>query len=295
MVSEKEGFKGRLEMRGPMADTGLVSVIIPTKNSARFLEACIASVRSQTYTPIEIIVVDNASDDGTWEIAQRHADRAMRGGPERCAQCNAAARAASGEFLYRVDADFTLDRGIVAEAVAACARGADAVCVPNRSDPTVSFWSTVRDFERRMLDGEQVVVGARFFRKRAFDAVGGFDEALVAGEDYDINNRLVAAGATIVWIVAEETHLGEPKTLAEIARKSYYYGYTFGPFLRKNRSKGVAQLSPLRLAYARHWRDFVRHPGLAAGFMVMQSVKYGCGAAGLAVSLFAGARRGTAA
>jgi glycosyltransferase involved in cell wall biosynthesis len=278
-----------------MADTGLVSVIVPTKNSARFLDACIASVRAQTYSPIEIIVVDNASDDGTWEIAQRRADLAIRGGLERSAQFNTGARAAKGEYLYRVDADFTLDPRVVAEAVDACARGADAVCVPNRSDASVSFWSTVRDFERRMLDNEAIVVGARFFPKRIFDGVGGFDEALVAGEDYDLNNRLVASGAKVVWIVAEETHLGEPKTLGEIARKSYYYGYTFAPFLRKSGSRGIGQLNPMRPAYARHWREFIRHPGLAAGFVVMQSVKYGCGAAGLAASLFGRARRGTAA
>jgi glycosyltransferase involved in cell wall biosynthesis len=280
-------------MRALMADTRLVSVIIPTKNSARFLESCIASIRAQTYSPIEIIVVDNASDDDSWQIAQRSADVALRGGSERSAQFNVGARAANGEFLYRVDADFTLDPRVVAEAVEACERGADAVCVPNRSDTTVSFWSTVRDFERRMLDGEAVVVGARFFPKRVFDGVGGFDEALVAGEDYDLNNRLVASGAKIVWIVAEETHLGEPKTLGEIARKSYYYGYTFAPFLRKSGSRGIGQLNPMRPAYARHWREFVARPGLAGAFVVMQAVKYTCAGAGLIASLFAGAHRAT--
>jgi glycosyltransferase involved in cell wall biosynthesis len=274
-----------------MTDSPLVSVIIPTKNSAQFLAACIRSVRSQSYSPLEIIVVDNRSDDGTWEIASRDADVALSAGPERCAQFNAGAKAAHGEYLYRIDADFTLDRDVVAEAVAACSAGADAVCVPNRSDPTVSFWSTVRDFERRMYDGEPVLVGARFFRKRVFDAVGGFDESLVAGEDYDLNNRLVAAGYRVVWISAEETHLGEPKTLLEVARKSYYYGYTFGPFLRKSGTRGIGQLSPLRPAYARHWREFFRRPGLAAAFVAMQTVKYSCGAAGLAASLISGAKR----
>src|ERR1700674_1531580 len=103
-MREKEGFERLLEMRASMADTGLVSVIIPTKNSARFLEACIASIRAQTYAPIEIIVVDNASDDDSWAIAQRRADLAIRGGFERSAQFNAGARAANGAFLYRVDA-----------------------------------------------------------------------------------------------------------------------------------------------------------------------------------------------
>lgn len=274
-----------------MSADNLVSVIIPTKNSAEFLERSLASVRAQTYTPIEIIVVDNGSTDRTWEIASRAADTALRGGPERCSQFNAGARAAKGEYLYRIDADFTLAPGVVAEAVAACEAGADAVCVPNRSDTSVSFWSTVRDFERRMYDNEPVLVGARFFRKRVFDAVGGFDETLVAGEDYDLNNRLVAAGYKVVWIAAEETHLGEPKSLGEIARKSYYYGYTFAPFLRKSGARGIGQISPMRPAYARHWREFVRRPGLAAAFLAMQAVKYSCGAAGLAASLLSGSRR----
>ena len=190
----------------------------------------------------------------------------------------------AARFLYRVDADFVLDERVVAQAKAACEHGADAVCVPNRSDPNVSFWSSVRNFERRMYEGEPLVAGARFFRREAFEAIGGFDEALVAGEDYDANNRLEAAGYKIVWIAADETHLGEPKTLGEIARKSYFYGRTFGPFLRKSGSKGIAQLSPLRPTYARHWREFVRHPILAAGFALMQTVKYGCGGVGLLTS-----------
>ena len=271
-----------------MPEGPLVSVIVPTKNSAPFLGACIESIRSQTYAPVEVVVVDNFSADGTWESAMSLADVALQSGPERCAQCNAGAKRARGAYLYRVDADFVLEPSVVAEAVSACEAGLDAVCVPNRSDASVSFWAAVHDFERRMYDRSDVYSGARFFRRDVFEAVGGFDESLIAGDDYDMNNRLAARGYRVGWIAAAERHLGEPATLADVARKSYFYGSVFIPFLKKSGARGIRQVSPLRAEYARHWREFVRHPVLGFGFLVMQSVKYACGMAGLLRGLVAG-------
>ncbi len=259
----------------------LVSVIVPTRNSATFLERTLRSIRAQRYSPLEIVVADNGSHDGTVEIAQRLADIVISAGPERCAQCNAAVRAAHGEFVYRVDADFVLDPDVVSAAVAACAAGADAVQVHNDSDPAVGFWARVRNFERRMYLYDSVHVGARFFRRSAFDAVGGFDEALVAGEDYDIHNRLLRAGFRIGMIAPSERHLGEPRTLGEIASKSFFYGRSMRRFLERNGRRGLVQMNPVRTAYLRHWRTFLGQPGLAAAFVLMQTVKYACGTAGL--------------
>ncbi|HZO95352.1 MAG TPA: glycosyltransferase [Candidatus Baltobacteraceae bacterium] len=261
----------------------LVSVIVPTYNSAAFLERSLRSIRAQDYEPLEIVVADNASTDDTVAIAHRLADVVIQAGPERCAQCNAAVRAAHGELVYRVDSDFVLEPGVVAAAVELCERGADAVLVNNESEPSVSFWARVRYFERCMYKDSALHVGARFFRRSAFEAVGGFDESLLAGEDYDIHNRLLKAGYRIAGPVAPvERHLGEPTALTEIARKSFFYGRSMGAFLQRNGSRGVAQMSPLRAAYVRHWRDFVREPRIGAAFVLMQAVKYACGAAGLA-------------
>ena len=138
----------------------------------------------------------------------------------------------------------------------------------------------VRHFERQMYDGSDLYSGARFFTKDAFEKIGGFDESVVAGDDYDINNRLRSAGLRVCWISAAELHLGEPATLLEIARKSYFYGSLFGPFVRKSGVRGIAQLSPFRASYLRHWRDFAAHPVLGFGLVAMQAVKYACGAAG---------------
>jgi glycosyltransferase involved in cell wall biosynthesis len=266
-----------------MSDRPLVSVIVPTKNSARHLEASLRSIAGQDYPAVEIVVCDNGSVDATVEIARRFAQVVLSAGPERSAQCNAAVAASHGEYVYRVDGDFILGPGIIAAAVAACGPDTSAVLVHNESEPSVGYWASVRHFERLMYVDSELHVGARFFRRAAFDAVGGFDESLIAGEDYDIHNRLLAAGYRIGGPIGpRERHLGEPESLGEIARKSFFYGRTMGKFFERNGARGVAQMSPFRSAYVRHWRSFVRRPDLAAGFVLMQTVKYASGAAGLA-------------
>ena len=55
----------------------VISVIVPTRNNIRTIEACLASVRAQTHEAVELVVVDNHSDDGTPEIARRFADTVL--------------------------------------------------------------------------------------------------------------------------------------------------------------------------------------------------------------------------
>jgi glycosyltransferase involved in cell wall biosynthesis len=71
-----------------MDDKPLVSVIIPTFNSEKYIEKCLQSVKSQTYGYIEIIVVDKNSIDKTPEIAERYASKVLLRGPERSTQRN---------------------------------------------------------------------------------------------------------------------------------------------------------------------------------------------------------------
>ena len=56
----------------------LVSVITPFYNTARYLAECIESVLDQTFRDFEYLLVDNASTDGSLEIAQEYANRDSR-------------------------------------------------------------------------------------------------------------------------------------------------------------------------------------------------------------------------
>jgi glycosyltransferase involved in cell wall biosynthesis len=50
-----------------------VSILIPVYNRSKYIAECIQSAWDQTFTDIEIVIVDNASDDGTWEICVKYA------------------------------------------------------------------------------------------------------------------------------------------------------------------------------------------------------------------------------
>src|SRR5229473_3044049 len=58
------------ETRGPLVSGPLVSVIIPARNEARNIERCVRSVLATAYAPLEVIVVDDRSTDGTAGIVE---------------------------------------------------------------------------------------------------------------------------------------------------------------------------------------------------------------------------------
>src|ERR1700738_1013841 len=99
----------------------MVSVLITTYNSAKFLERCLESLLQQVYKPIEVIVVDNTSSDGTRDLL-------AKAGPEVrviyndanigfAAAQNQAARLARGIWLLSLNPDVVLGPDFVAKAV----------------------------------------------------------------------------------------------------------------------------------------------------------------------------------
>jgi glycosyltransferase involved in cell wall biosynthesis len=77
----------------------LVSVIITTKNSEKYIKECLYSIKKQSYKKIESIVVDNNSIDHTKEIAEKYTKSIYNKGPERSAQRNFGAKKTKGDFL----------------------------------------------------------------------------------------------------------------------------------------------------------------------------------------------------
>jgi len=90
-------------------ESSLVSVLIPVKNSAQWIEFTIQSVFNQTYKNIEIIIVDDDSTDGTAEIVNRFACPTLRlirsTGKGAAAARNCAFAASSGSYVQFLDAD----------------------------------------------------------------------------------------------------------------------------------------------------------------------------------------------
>jgi len=277
-------YNGQSEKMKP-----LVSVVVPTNNSEDSIELCLSSIIKQTYPKIEIIVVDNYSTDRTREIAEKFGVKMYLMRSERSPAKNLGARMTQGKYVYNIDSDFLVEPTVIEECTRKCEeKGFDAIAIHNTSDPTISFWSSVRKLERDCYRYDKLNVAARFLRKDVFEKVGGFDESLIAGEDYDLHNRLLKAGWKIGTIEAQEVHVGEPKSLFEVARKHYYYGKSIWEFIRKNPERAGKQLSPVRSAYLRHFKEFSKHPLLFVGFAIYQFVRYFSSLLGLLVGKLLG-------
>jgi glycosyltransferase involved in cell wall biosynthesis len=269
-----------------MLSEPLVSIVISTYNSERTLAKCLESIKNQTYKNTEIIVVDKNSRDKTVEIAKSYGAKVfVINAKERSEQKNFGVKQSRGKYVYIVDSDFIVEPEVIEEAIKKCENeNYDAICIHNTSDPTISFWSKVRKLERDCYKNDELNVAARFFKREIFEAIGGFNESLVAGEDYDFHNRLLERGFIIGRIQAQEIHIGEPKSLSEIVKKYYYYGKTIGEFIKANPQKGMKQLSPIRPAFIKNWKEFAKHPTLALGFIVYQFAKYFSAGLGFLVS-----------
>jgi glycosyltransferase involved in cell wall biosynthesis len=263
-----------------ISEVPLVTVIVPTRNSERFLARCLTSIRNQTYRNIELIVVDNGSTDATVTIAQDYADAVMTAGPERSAQVNRAAEAARGRFIYRVDSDFELAPTVVEECVATALQGHDAVVVHNSPDVAAGRLARIRKFEVDMYKFDLAHSAARFVDAELFRRIGGYDEAITAGEDYDFQNRLTAAGATTGFVDSEATHLDEPTSIFPHLRKYFLYGRDLRNFVELNGQ--TAQLSFVRSTYVRNWRRFASHPIVGLQFVAYHCAKFAAGAGGYA-------------
>jgi glycosyltransferase involved in cell wall biosynthesis len=211
-----------------MENKPLVSVIIACKNTASYFEQCLQSVRSQTYKNIELIVIDNFSTDGTYEIGKKYADKCFQKGPERSTQFNFGFGISNGDLIYRI----VLESDLIEKCVSKISAGYDALALHNRSVGD-SIWAKVRYLERESYRNDNNIVAVRFMKRTVFKDLGMFDESLVAGEDFDLHNRMVSAGYRWTHVDAVENHIGEPKYLYEVWNKFYYYGRTISRYRQK--------------------------------------------------------------
>jgi glycosyltransferase involved in cell wall biosynthesis len=180
-----------------------LSVIIPAYNEADYISKLLDSlaVARRQLAPgrgVEIIVVDNGSTDGTAAIARERGATVVEE-PERkiAAVRNAGARSARGQTLVFIDADNLASPNLLAEidGVMRSGRyvGGGVEVLPDRWSAGIAltyafFWSSF------WLLG--VSAGVIFTSREAFDAVGGFDPKLYAGED-----------AKIVWQLKHHARL----------------------------------------------------------------------------------------
>lgn len=179
------------------------ALVIPAYNEAVYLPDTLAAARgamaavAEAFGPGELIVVDNNSSDETAAVARANgADRVVFEPHNQIARArNAGAAATKAPWLVFVDADTRLTGAILAEALSALASGRIAgggarVAMDRQVTPMVGWIVRLWD---RVATTFGYAAGSFFFARRdAFEAAGGFDEGVYAGEEVWLARRLKA-------------------------------------------------------------------------------------------------------
>ena len=152
-----------------MEDNSLVSVIVPTYNSNKYLDECLNSIKNQTYKNTELIVIDNNSTDNTKEIARRYTDKVYNQGPERSAQRNFGVNQSNGEYVVIIDSDMVLADKVIESCVEKIQVGENikGIIIPEESFGE-GFWAQCKKLEKSFYVGVKWMEAARFFEKKAF-------------------------------------------------------------------------------------------------------------------------------
>jgi glycosyltransferase involved in cell wall biosynthesis len=189
-----------------------VSVIIPVRNQAADLDACLDALRASTPcpSPCEVIVVDDGSHDSSGEIARSHGARVLRldrRGP--AAARNAGARQAAGEALVFLDADCRPEPGCLSALVAPLSdpqvHGVRGAYDSAQTSLIARFVQLeLREKEARLAASPQITVvdtACAAYRRSVFEACGGFDERFPATsvEDVELSFRLTAQRKRLVF------------------------------------------------------------------------------------------------
>ncbi len=262
----------------------LVSIIVPTKNSAATLGACLQSIAAQTYPHIELIVVDNYSTDVTATLAKRFTSHVHLRGPERSAQRNFGVAQATGRYVALIDSDMELGSRVIEACVKAVGQDPEllGLVIPEESFGQ-GFWAACKRLERSFYVGVPWIEAARFFDRQTYQQAGGYDPTLVSGEDWDLARRIETRGP--VGRIGEFIRHNEGRIdLRTTLRKKYYYARHARAYLARNpeRSTLTAQVGPLQRyrLFLSHPRQLFRNPVLGLGVLTMKTAEFAAGAMG---------------
>jgi glycosyltransferase involved in cell wall biosynthesis len=266
----------------------LVTVIVATRNNHLTLDACLASILGQTYQPIELIVVDRNSTDGTRAIARFYTPHVFNCGPERSTQRNFGVAKASGEYVAIIDSDMELTPHVIQDCVDVIQyhQQAKGVIIPEESFG-VGFWAACKRLERSFYHGNDTIEAARFFSKKTFEQVGGYDDSLVSGEDWDLSARVRALGR-IERVQSLIRHNEGRLKLLKSLRKKFYYAGLARAYLRKNDvgSKLTADAGPVQRykLFLSSPKKLLGNPFLGLGMLFMKTCEFGFGGLGYLLS-----------
>ena len=230
-------------MTSAQIDPDLISVVIPARNEQDHIGATLDAVCSQTKKNLEILVVDNASTDRTAEIVRARAETDDRvqllTNPDISIpkSLNLALQHARGRWFVRVDAHSTIPPDYVEKASRRLEEGnwggvggrKDAVGVTSAGRAIAvamaspfGVGNSVYHYGTRAQKIDHIPFGS--YDTAVLREVGGWDENLVANEDYELDYRLRRAGHELLFDPAISISWQCRQSIPDLWRQYRRYG-----------------------------------------------------------------------
>ena len=190
----------------------LVSVIIPVYNSELFIDETMLSVINQSYSKLEIILIDDGSMDNSGILCENWALKDNRISVWHIDNCgpskarNFGISKATGNYILPVDSDDKIDSTYIEKAVAILQDNADigiVYCEARLFGSVNAKWNLPKYSIREMLI-RNCVFATAMFRKKDWEMVGGYADDMKWGvEDYDFWLSIISLGRKVYQISEE--------------------------------------------------------------------------------------------
>ena len=268
-----------------MKKNPLVSILVHTKNSQRTIKEHLESIRGQSYSNIEIIFVDNNSTDNTVKIAREFTDNIYNFGPERSAQRNFGALKANGDYFLVPDSDMILGKNVVRECVSLMLKNPriKEIVIPEKSIG-IGFWTKCKILERSFYLGVDWIEAARFFDRKTFEAMNGYDEENTGTEDFDLPQRIIKKyGRQSMGRIEEFISHDEGKiSLIKQLKKKFYYAQNLNAYKKNNLDYYYLQINIIKryLLFFSNPKKLLENPVVGFGLFVMKTLEFAAGGLG---------------
>lgn len=235
-------------MNGNQLPNPLVSIITPSFNQARFLEATIQSVLGQDYPQIEYIVVDGGSTDNSVDVIKKYEGRIAWWVSEKDSgqtdAINKGFNRAKGDILAWINSDDTYNPGAISAAVKYLIENPEVALVYsdcnyiNEDGNIIGKFPAAQTDQRRLREGYvHIPQQTMFFRAKYWRELGPLDPSFYFAMDYDLWTR-ISAKAPLKYLsgktwanfrihTSSKTNVGDERGWQEMLRVHYRNGGSF--------------------------------------------------------------------